>query len=76
MYPHISAFQIYAVANALLHFALHQMLTLTVDIWAWQEQEGSEEREETKMTCQCIRFLSLGLGLLNLWQQNWSDGCL
>lgn len=58
------------------------MPTLTVDIWARQEQEGSEEREETKMTCGCISSISkLGFrsteSLAAQFQsQNWSGGCL
>lgn len=65
-----------------LHFALYQMLILAVDIWARQEQEGSEESEKTKMTCGCISWISkLGFRsteslAAQFPSQNWSGGCL
>jgi len=50
------------------------MPTLTADIWAQQEeQEGSEEKRETKMKCECVSTISKpGLGLLSLWQHIFS----
>lgn len=39
-------------------FCIVPNATLNVDIWARQEQEGSEEREEIKMTRGCISRIS------------------
>lgn len=51
VFPHICISDLYYRWLS-LHFASHQVPTLTVDIWARQEKQ--EVRGETKMKCECI----------------------